>query len=117
MEFRFECRCGEQIADFTRSTASAVSTQTGCDGCGSTYDLTITQIANERPSFAVVRAIAAFTNTPVEQVDPLADTVDPEALDTVLSEGEEARVSFAHCGVQVELTGTRVVLAEPAAGH
>ncbi|WP_227356114.1 HalOD1 output domain-containing protein [Haladaptatus salinisoli] len=56
--------------------------------------------ADELPSEAVVRATTALTNTPVIELDPLYDVVDPVHLDGVFRESnsrtihEEKSVTF-----------------------
>lgn len=64
-------------------------------------------------STAVVTAVAAIEDTPIEDLEPLSDRVDPEALDEVfepLSEGRRRggvlRFSFEGCAVAVESEGT-----------
>ena len=44
MEFQFDCSCGEQISDFTRSNNSSTDFQIECDDCNAWYTVTITQI-------------------------------------------------------------------------
>ncbi|WP_435064110.1 hypothetical protein [Halobaculum sp. EA56] len=46
MEYRFECECGAEVADFTRGDDIEVNTVAICDECGATYGLTITAIQN-----------------------------------------------------------------------
>lgn len=74
---------------------------------------------DERPSEAVVRAVAAFTDTRVLDLDPLYHAIDPDHVDTLLdgSNGaEHARVSFGFngCAVTVESETVRVTPASEA---
>lgn len=66
---------------------------------------------DERPSEAVVRAVAAFTDTPILDLDPLYYAIDPEHVDTLLdgSDGaEHARVSFGFNGCTVTVVSETV---------
>ncbi|WMT07994.1 hypothetical protein NP511_21840 [Natrinema thermotolerans] len=66
--------------------------------------------SNTAPSQAIVEAIAA-----IENVDPIAlsvekgwtlhDTVDPEALDTLLNEGSLVSVSFTIGSYKIQIEG------------
>lgn len=67
---------------------------------------------------SVVSAIAALTGTPPTGVRPLYETVDPDALDSVLESGSDAAarrpaltVSFRHegCDVTVRADGRLTV--------
>lgn len=40
--------------------------------------------SNENPSEAVVRAVAAVTNQQLHELAPLHETIDPDALDSLL---------------------------------
>lgn len=63
---------------------------------------------NERPSMAVVRAISAVANTPSEELEPLHETVDPDALDTVFEADNEMYVAFQYDKYQVEIDDDEV---------
>lgn len=47
MEFQFTCGCGEEISEFTRGEHPEVSTQVGCNDCGTVYALTITPLKEQ----------------------------------------------------------------------
>lgn len=60
----------------------------------------------DRPSTGVVEAIAAVTDQEPQDVPPLYDVVDPDALDAIVSTdgndtGRSVRVSFAYEGLEV----------------
>jgi len=69
---------------------------------GAEYDWSV-----ERPSAAVVETVAAVTNRRPEDLEPLYQTVDPDALDSLLrrdtagSGDGEVSVSFAYAGQTV----------------
>lgn len=73
---------------------------------------------DERPSEAVVRTVASFTNTNVLDLDPLHDVVDPESLDSVFEAADEGPVtgesviSFAFAGCEVTVTQATVRVRE-----
>ncbi|GAA5049312.1 HalOD1 output domain-containing protein [Haladaptatus pallidirubidus] len=63
------------------------------------------------PSIAVVRAVAAITNTPSTSLDPLHDVIDPDLLDRVFTETRDtvrARMSFAFNGCEVTVSRNEV---------
>ncbi|RZH68779.1 HalOD1 output domain-containing protein [Natrinema altunense] len=63
--------------------------------------------ADERPSTAVVTAVAVFRDVPPIELSPLYDAVDPDALDAVVEhaqrvdEGGTHRVWFTYEGAEV----------------
>ncbi|ELZ25066.1 hypothetical protein C475_10984 [Halosimplex carlsbadense 2-9-1] len=67
---------------------------------------------DERPSHAVVRAVAAATDRSVVDLDPLHETVDTDAFDDLLGRGTRTRVSFRYAGCTVTVT-RRHVLVRP----
>lgn len=58
----------------------------------------------ERPSLAVVRAVASLSNTPVLDLDPLYEAVDPTHLDGLVDGSGERSVEFRYSGCQVTVT-------------
>ncbi|WP_459191595.1 HalOD1 output domain-containing protein [Halosimplex sp. J119] len=59
-------------------------------------------------SEGVVTAVADATNTSPLELEPLARTLDPDALDKFvdrLSDGPEESVAFAYCGYDVTVSG------------
>lgn len=81
------------------------------DGAGAVCEVSRT-IGEEPPSRAVVRAVASLTNTPVTELRPLYDVLDPEHLDGVCggdaSDGLPCTVSFEYAGCRVTVTGQEV---------
>lgn len=63
---------------------------------------------DDRPTDSVVRAVAAVRNAPILELERLYDTIDPDALDTLLTqanpEGEDVRVRFTYANCIVEAT-------------
>ena len=63
---------------------------------------------NERPSEAVVLAVSTLTNTPILELDPLFDTIDPEHLDSIVREwrdtDDENAISFQYSGCRISVT-------------
>lgn len=62
---------------------------------------------DERPSEAVVRAVASITNTPLLDLEPLYDVIDPEHLDGMFdgpggaAAGSSVTFRFNGCRVTV----------------
>ena len=57
----------------------------------------------EEPSVRAVRAIAAYSNQEPHRLPPLAQSVDPDALDRLVGSLVEGSVSFVHAGHQIRL--------------
>lgn len=67
---------------------------------------------DERPTEAVVKAVAAMKNVPTTELDPLADTVDPDALSELLSHANQKdtalRLTFNYSKCEVDITNRYV---------
>lgn len=66
---------------------------------------------DERPSEAVVLAVAELTNRSPLDLEPLYDVIDPDHLDGVLGETDDsvrAELSFTFASCQVTVTGRHV---------
>lgn len=76
---------------------------------------------DERPTEAVVAAVAEFAGSAPERLDPLYDAVEPDALDAFFDHAGRTdvpqRLTFAYAGfeVTVEGDGTLLVSREPTA--
>ncbi|MBX0284717.1 hypothetical protein EGH22_00100 [Halomicroarcula sp. F28] len=58
------------------------------------------------PSVAVVRLLSVATNADPTEVEPLAETVDPDALDRLVpSMDAESHLEFTHCCLSILLYG------------
>lgn len=44
MRFQFECDCGRQLSDFTRSESDQINAQIQCEECGGVYALTVSTL-------------------------------------------------------------------------
>jgi hypothetical protein len=69
--------------------------------------------SDESSSEAVLNAVSEATDSPILELDPLYDAVDPDALDTIFNAKASSRkvnVSFvyANCRVVVEREEVRV---------
>lgn len=71
---------------------------------------------NEPPSHAVVRAVAALTNTSALDLEPLYDVIDPSHLDEFFEETDggaaNTELSFAFEGFDVTVTDDEVRVRE-----
>lgn len=80
-----------------------------CDGkaCES-----ISIAPNELPSVAIVRAIAEATEKADDELEPLYYAIDPDALETLLSDpSNETVVKFSYEGYFISTDGTEVCLS------
>ena len=76
--------------------------------------------ADESPSHGVVRAIAAVQGVKPTGVDPLCDSIDPDALDAVFDDTtgtseRDIRVSFRINDLEIEVSGDRHIMICPTA--
>lgn len=71
---------------------------------------------NENPSEAVIRAIEILTDTPMLQLDPLAESIDPEALDNLLTEDEDTQVTFTYCDFEITVNGEKIKITPKIRG-
>lgn len=110
MQFCFECDCGGTISDFTRGATTDISTDVACSSCHSMHEVTIMSITDGLPSHVVPRAIAASTNTPVDELEPIGRSVDLEAIDALLTDSEMVRVTFAFDDLQVQVEPESIVV-------
>lgn len=67
-------------------------------------------ITDEPPSLAVVLAVSAALDADPDQLDPLYDAVDPDALDRIFQQGTVGHVNFEWAGCEVVITGDSTVL-------
>jgi len=76
-------------------------------------------IGDERPSIAVVSAVADVTGTDPSELDPLYETIDPDALNSLFrgSQGDgpnsRGQVSFSVAGCDVVVHGSHKVVVSP----
>lgn len=63
-------------------------------------------------STAVVRAVAAISDTQIDKLDPLASVIDPDALESIFENTESGRIEFQYEGHKVIVEPERV-RAEP----
>ena len=70
------------------------------------------QVAIDPPSTRVACRLAEECDAPIEGLRPLADSIDPEALDALFDgrTAADAAVRFRHEGVAVTVTGDGDVL-------
>lgn len=68
---------------------------------------------NESPSVRAVRGIAAYANEEPQRLTPLAESLDPDALDRLVESLSEGAVTFVHAGYLVRLDTDGEVSVEP----
>lgn len=67
---------------------------------------------SDYPSQVVINTVAAYSNTPVLDLEPLYNTIDPEALDRVVKKGSDACVAFEYQDYSVTVDSERVRVEE-----
>ncbi|RKD89125.1 HalOD1 output domain-containing protein [Halopiger aswanensis] len=73
---------------------------------------------DESASIAVVRAIAAYTERRPEELEPLYEVIDPEALTKVIANSNAGvRVEFEYSGFAVSIDAESVTIDEPNEGN
>lgn len=84
------------------------------DGESGLAETTSTDATNP-PSTRVAYRLAEESGRPIDGLRPLADAIDPEALDDVFAgrDTPEAYVTFQHEGYTVTVTGGGDVLVDP----
>jgi hypothetical protein len=67
-------------------------------------------------SALVVEAVSAATETPVDELPPLYQVIDPDALDVLFSgRHTDGSVEFQYAGQTVTVSANRTVRVSPAA--
>ncbi|MFC4990511.1 HalOD1 output domain-containing protein [Saliphagus infecundisoli] len=64
------------------------------------------------PSVAVAYTIAALENTDVKAIPPLYEYLDPQSLDSLVTDSVEARISFTAYGYTIDLVDSTVVVKD-----
>lgn len=76
--------------------------------------------ADESPSQGVYSVVAAVENCSPLDLEPLAKTTDPDALDALLTGDTRAdRIEFEYCGYEVTATPDEICVRDSSgvAGH
>jgi len=73
----------------------------------------------ERPSTRVAYQLAAATGQSVVDLQPLAESIDPDALDAIFAHRSTGNtvVTFSHDGCIVTVSGPRDVAVEPVSSE
>lgn len=71
------------------------------------------------PSTRVAFRLAAESEQSIDDLRPLADSIDPEALDGLFAgrSADDAYVNFRHDGYAITVTGAGEVLVDPVNGE
>ena len=67
---------------------------------------------SEKPSSAIIQVVAALSNSPVTELDPLAHSIDPEAVDALLTHKAGPSLTFNYSGFEVT-ADSQTVVVEP----
>lgn len=67
----------------------------------------------------IVQAVSEALETPIEELPPLADTIDPDSLDAIVSNDppSDVTVTFSYAGRQVLVREGRIVSVRPGRGE
>lgn len=69
--------------------------------------------ADESPSKGVYTVVATVANCSPLDLTPLADAVDPDALDALVTDANEPNhISFTYCGYEITVTDAEVRVLE-----
>lgn len=70
---------------------------------------------DEPPSKALISTVSAVADEPPMELPPLADCIDPDALDRLFAHGDvtHRRVTFVYAGYRVTVTEDTVRVEEP----
>lgn len=73
----------------------------------------------EEITVTVVQAVSEALETPIEELPPLADTIDPDALDVIVSNDppSDVTVTFSYAGRQVLVREGTIVSVRPGRGE
>jgi hypothetical protein len=66
---------------------------------------------------SLVLCIASIKNILPTQLPPLAQTIDPDALDTIFDDAQNATLSFSYAGFDVALDSGDSIELRPLDGH
>ncbi|WP_290818170.1 HalOD1 output domain-containing protein [Halovivax sp.] len=66
------------------------------------------QHSGDQGAIEIVEQVAEQHDTSPEDLPPLYETIDSDALDALFdSTSESMRVTFTYCGYQIEITGNK----------
>lgn len=91
----------------------------GYDPARGTYHLQHDDLETPSMSYTVLRGVAAITGEEPHHLEPLSETIDPDALDSLFDpvtgdgDGSTACLSFRYCGCQVDVYADGHVVLEP----
>lgn len=82
------------------------------------YRVQIDPSSGQRPSTAIVEAIAALTDIDPLELEPLGDQIDPEHLDELFispsnSDRQHISVSFFYAGYHIDVSETKHITNMP----
>lgn len=83
------------------------------------HSVTVTVDLDDRsePAMSIVEVVAEATNRSVLDLDPLGESIDPDALNQLFTDratsSSDLEVTFTHAGVTVIVAGTGTVRVTP----
>jgi RNAse (barnase) inhibitor barstar len=92
--------------------------ETNWDGDVPVYDIDLDETTDQSMSYTVVASVADLTDRDPEDLEPLWDSVDPDALDTFVDHANESstwyRLAFRYEGYTVEIIEDRRLRLTPS---
>lgn len=68
------------------------------------------EMRGRSPTLAVIQSVARVGDREPIDLPPLADYVDPEALDELIGSHSDVAVQFDYAGVEVEIDGSGAIV-------
>ena len=70
------------------------------------------RIQDRPPHYAVIDSVADVTGTDPTKLEPLADRIDPDALDVLVETTDEIEITFVWQGLVIRVDSTGWVVIE-----
>ncbi|WP_410767665.1 HalOD1 output domain-containing protein [Haloferax sp. DFSO60] len=96
-------------------TEARIQSSIEYDSDAGTYRTTPT--GDEPLGTSLVLCIASIKNTLPTQLPPLARTIDPDALDAIFADAQNARLSFSYAGFDITIDSNDSIELRPLDGH
>lgn len=64
----------------------------------------------EKPSSVIVQSVAALSNNRITELDPLAHSIDPDAVDAFLTHKPGPSLTFHYSGFEVTADSQKVII-------
>jgi hypothetical protein len=85
-------------------------TETGT-GLGPIDAVSATWEAGDSPTVAIAALVASLTGRTQRDLPPLGECTDPDAIDVVLTTGEDVTITFDYCGIEIRADSAGTIRA------